>query len=132
MWAAKESGFGPESEMKIVYHVTSAGSAVSETIDPGGQEEMVTMITKDGENLALTHYCAAGNQPHMKASDSDTGNVVAFKFINADNMASDQDMHMHNVTYTFVDKDTVKADWTMYVKGKPGATVTFNMKRKKA
>ncbi len=131
-WTAKESGFGPEAETKVTYHVTSGGSAVAETISPGGQEEMITMITRDGSNLALTHYCAVGNQPHMKAPDTDTSNVVAFKFTGAGNMASDQDTHMHNVTYTFVDKDTLKADWTMYVKGKPSATVTFKMKRKKA
>jgi hypothetical protein len=38
-------------------------------------------------------------------------------------------MHMHNVTYTFVDKDTLKAEWTHYMDGKEGGTVTFEVKR---
>lgn len=130
-WTGKEAGFGADGETKITYHVTSGGTAVNETIGPGSDHEMITMITKDGADIALTHYCAMGNQPHMKALDSDTSNVVAFKFTNAGNMTSPSDTHMHNVTYTFVDKDTLKAEWSLYVKGKPSGGVTFNLKRKK-
>jgi hypothetical protein len=38
-------------------------------------------------------------------------------------------MHMHNVTYTFVDKDTIKAEWTHYMDGKEGGSVVFEAKR---
>jgi hypothetical protein len=130
-WDGKGSSGGQDSDAKIIYHVTSAGSAVAETIDPGGSHEMITMITKDGSNLVLTHYCAAGNQPHMKASDTDNSNSVAFKFTGAGNMASEKDAHMHNATYTFVDKDTLKTVWTLYVDGKASETMTFVVKRKK-
>jgi hypothetical protein len=40
-------------------------------------------------------------------------------------------MHMHNVTFTFVDKDTLKADWTHYADGKDAGAMTFELKRKK-
>src|SRR5579862_7941604 len=81
----------------VSYKVTSAGSTVVETIGPGTPHEMVTVINKDGDDLSLTHYCAMGNQPHMKAPDKAAGDQVAFKFTHGGNMKSDKEMHMHNV-----------------------------------
>ena len=126
-------GKGPheEKEMMVNYKVTSNGSAVVETIMPGTDHEMVTVIHPDGEDLILTHYCALGNQPKMRAKTKGDDKKVAFEFTGATNMKSDKDMHMHNVTFTFVDKDTLKADWTHYVDGKDGGVVTFELKRKK-
>ena len=46
-------------------------------------------------------------------------------------MKSDKDMHMHNVTFTFVDKDTLKTEWTHYMDGKATGTMVFELKRKK-
>ena len=47
-------------------------------------------------------------------------------------MESDADMHMHNVTFTFVDADTLKEKWVSYKDGKPaGAAVEWVVKRKK-
>ena len=79
----------------------------------------------------MTHYCMLGNQPRMRADAKADGNQIAFKFVGATNMKSDKDMHMHDVTYTFVDKDTLKAEWTHYMDGKKGGSVTFVLKRKK-
>jgi hypothetical protein len=122
-------GKSPEGEVKANYKVTSAGSAVVETIAPGGEHEMVTVIHQDGDALALTHYCALGNQPRMKANHATEGKSVAFKFTGASNLKSDKDMHMHDVTYTFVDKDTLKAEWTHYMDGKEGGTMVIELKR---
>jgi len=121
---------GKEIDAIVNYKLTSGGSAVVETLAPGKEMEMVTVIHKDGKDLVLTHYCAVGNQPHMKAEKSD-GNTIAFKFTGASNMKSDKDMHMHGVTYTFVDRDTLKAEWTHYMDGKEAGTVVFELKRKK-
>ena len=38
---------------------------------------------------------------------------------------------MHNVTYTFVDKDTLKSVWTHYQDGKAAGDVVIELKRKK-
>jgi hypothetical protein len=130
-WTGKSEGAHAGEAMKVIYHVTSGGSAVTETIGPGSDHEMVTIITKDGDNVSLTHYCMMGNQPHMKAAGTGTGNAVAFKFTNGGNMKSDQETHMHSVTYTFVDKDTLKSEWTLYDKGKPTGTVAFLLTRSK-
>jgi hypothetical protein len=128
-WVGKEAGAG--QEMRAIYKVTSAGSAVVETILPGGEQEMVTVIHQDGDDLALTHYCALGNQPHMKTKGKTDGNKIAFKFASASNLKSEKDAHMHDVTYTFVDPDTLKAEWTHYDDGKPAGGAVFELKRKK-
>ena len=131
-WVGKEtSGKEPGQEVRVIYKVTSAGSAVVETLLPGGEHEMVTVIHPDGDDLALTHYCALGNQPHMKTKGKSDGDKIAFQFASASNLKSEKDMHMHDVTYTFVDADTLKAEWTHYNEGKPAGTVTFEYKRKK-
>jgi hypothetical protein len=130
-WTGKAGEGKDAHDVTVTYKVTSNGSAVVETIGPGTDHEMVTVIHPDGDDLMLTHYCAIGNQPRMKAPGKADGNKVAFAFVGASNMKSDKDMHMHNVTFTFVDKDTLKAEWTHYMDGKAAAPTVFEMKRKK-
>jgi hypothetical protein len=131
-WVGRMSEDGQHwMDVTVKYTVTSGGSAVVETMGPGSPHEMVTVIHQDGKELGLTHYCSIGNQPHMKAKIVDGSNKYDFAFTGASNMASDKDMHMHDVTYTIVDKDTVRAVWTSYEDGKKSGTATFEIKRKK-
>ena len=71
-----------ESEMKtnVIYRVTAGGSTVEETLFPGRPDEMVTMYHMDGDSLVLTHYCAAQNQPRMRALSSADPNEIRFAF----------------------------------------------------
>jgi hypothetical protein len=117
-------------EATVSYKVTSAGSTVVETIGPGTPHEMVTVINKDGDDLSLTHYCAMGNQPHMKAPGKGEDGKVAFTFTNGGNMKSDKEAHMHAVTFTFIDKDTLKTEWKHFADGKEISTMVFDLKRK--
>ena len=130
-WVGKGKHGDMEHEARIVYKVTSGGSAVVETIDPSGAHEMVTVIHPDGAALLLTHYCMLGNQPHMKAMPKAGDNKIAFEFVKATNLKSEKDMYMHNVTFTFVDKDTLKTEWTNYKDGKEAGKAVFELKRKK-
>ena len=130
-WVGKGTHGDLVHDARVSYKVTSGGSVVVETIDPGGDHEMVTVIHPDGDALLLTHYCMIGNQPHMKATPKSGDNKVAFDFVKATNMKSDKDMHMHSVTFTFVDKDTLKTEWTNYNEGKEAGKAVFELKRKK-
>jgi hypothetical protein len=130
-WAGKDLAGKVGSDVRVKYQVTSGGTAVVETLFPGSDHEMVTVIHPDGDSLLLTHYCMMGNQPQMKAPATGNGREVAFKFVRATNLASDKDMHMHDVTYRFVDKDTLKAEWTHYCDGKPAGQIVFELKRQK-
>jgi hypothetical protein len=131
-WVGKEVK-GPHAGMDISvsYKVTSGGSAVVETIFPGSEHEMVTVIHPDGDSLLLTHYCMLGNQPQMRAPAKITDGKIAFKFVKATNLHSDKDPHMHDATYTFIDKDSLKTEWTLYGDGKPAGQAEFELKRKK-
>lgn len=113
------------------YRVVSAGSAVQETLFPGTPHEMVTMYYLDGPELVLTHYCAMGNQPRMKAERSADPARLEFKFVGGDNIKPAQDAHMHDLTLTFVDADHIRADWTLYRDGKQSGVKTFDLRRKR-
>jgi hypothetical protein len=130
-WVGKGLHGDAEHEARVVYKVTSGGSAVVETIDPGGEHEMITVIHADGDSLLLTHYCMIGNQPQMRAKPKAGDNKVAFEFVKATNLKSDKDMYMHDVTFTFVDKDNLKTEWTNYNDGKEAGKAVFQLKRKK-
>jgi hypothetical protein len=130
-WVGKGTHGDMSHDAKVVYKVTSGGSAVVETIDPGGMHEMITVIHPDGDALLLTHYCMIGNQPQMKAVPKPGDKQVAFEFVRATNMKSDQEMHMRSVTFTFVDPDTLKAEWTNWDGGKEAGKSVFELKRKK-
>jgi hypothetical protein len=130
-WTGKEAGGHVGGDVHVKYKVTSGGSAVVETIFPDKEQEMVTVIHPDGNDLVLTHYCMLGNQPHMKAEGKPDSNKVAFKFTGCSNLKSDKDMHMHDATFTFVDKDNIKVEWTHYMDGKPSGAAVFELKRNK-
>ena len=130
-WVGKGKHGDAEHDALVNYKVTSGGSTVVETIDPGGAHEMITVIHPDGDALLLTHYCMIGNQPQMKAQPKPGDNKVAFEFVKATNLKSDKDMHMRSVTFTFVDKDTLIAEWTNYDQGKEAGKSVFHLKRKK-
>lgn len=126
-WTAK----GPHGDMRVIYKVTSGGSVVMETIDPGSMHEMISMIHADGDAVLLTHYCMLGNQPHMKAMPKAGDNKIAFEFVKVTNVKSDKDMFMKSATYTFVDADTLKTEWTSSKDGKEGEKMVVELKRKK-
>jgi hypothetical protein len=130
-WIGKGKHGDMEHDIRVVYKVTAGGSAVVETIDPGSAHEMVTVIHPDGDALVLTHYCMLGNQPHMKAMPKAGDNTVAFEFVKATNLKSDKDMYMRSASFTFVDKDTLKTEWTHFANGKEAGKAVFELHRKK-
>lgn len=103
----------------VIYRVVSGGSTLAEFLMPGTEHEMVTMYTLDGDSILATHYCSLGNQPRMRSKAGGTANILAFDFLDATNMATTDDMHIHSLTYTFTDDDHVTADWKAYDKNKP-------------
>jgi hypothetical protein len=80
---------------------------------------MLTVFHMDGDDLLLTHYCEAGNQPRMIATAiEDAGDTVRFTFRDATNMASRTTGHMHAVVITFVDHNHFNEQWSWYEDGK--------------
>lgn len=126
-WQADTDGDGAP-DMNVNYRVISGGSAVVETVFAGQPHEMITVFTMDRGDIVCTHYCALGNQPHLKAK-SVTPNSIAFEFVNGGNMSSRDEAHMDAVTFTWIDADHVTSQWNGYEKGKSEEHVKFTMTR---
>jgi len=90
---------------------------------------MVTVYHPDGDSIMMTHYCAAGNQPRMRAQGSQ-GNTIAFQFVDAANLKGATDGHMQRLVIKFVDKDHVTEEWTWKADGKETSSV-FHLQRVK-
>jgi hypothetical protein len=130
-WSGKGKHGTHEMDVSVVYKTTAAGSAVVETISPGDPHEMVTMYHRDGEDLVLTHYCAMGNQPRMKAERNGPEGKLSFKFAGAGNLKSVKDPHMHDMTLEVLAPDHIKMVWVNYKDGKPAGEMVMDLKRKK-
>jgi len=127
---AKEKGADHKGEDSIVYKLTGAGSALVETQFPGQGHEMVSVYHLDGEDLRMTHYCAAGNQPRVKLDRANSKpNELIFLFDGGTNLDPQKDRHIHGVTITFHDDGKVTSAWDGYADGKKAETAIFVMTR---
>ena len=125
---------GPSAKMKTTLdvQVVSGGSAVMEQAhveEKGTPVSMVTMYYLDGDQLKLTHYCIAGNQPTMLGTYSPEAKTITFDLISATNLKSADDGHMHHAVYKFVDQDHVKEAWTFRKDQKDAFTEEFEYVR---
>ena len=73
--------------------------------------DMVTMYYLDGEQIKLTHYCEAGNQPTMVGEYSPEKGLLTFHFVSATNLPSLDAGHMYHVVYRFIDDNHVETTW---------------------
>ena len=134
-WKNKVSGANEHEhagDNKVIYRLTGAGSALVETDFPESDHEMVSVYHLDGDDLRLTHYCAMGNQPHLKldrASSSPTRFV--FVFDGGTNLDPAKDMHIHAMTITFGKDGEVDCAWEGYAAGKKTGTTHFQLSRSK-
>ncbi len=116
----------------INYRVTSAGNTVMETLAPGSDHEMVSMYHMDGKALVMTHYCSAGNQPHLRLNESkSTPAEFVFDFVGGTNLDPERDVHIHGLVLRIMGADRIEAEWTGYKDGKKADTTLFLVTRKK-
>src|SRR5436305_744807 len=96
-WKVAElDGVHGQHDGKITYKVTAGGSTLMETFFPGSDHEMVSMYHLDGDDLVLTHYCAAGNQPKMKLDrQASTTDQLQFVFDGGTGFDPAKDLHIH-------------------------------------
>jgi hypothetical protein len=128
-WEGKSDMGKGEQTMRVVYALTSGGTAITETLMQGTPHEMVSVYHKAGDSLAMTHYCALGNQPYMKLKQTDDRQLI-FEMEKAQGLTSADEAHMHGLTLTLKDKNTLQHDWSHYEGGKATQTVTFVLHKK--
>ena len=130
-WTIEEAPVA-DASTTIVYKVVGNGSAVVEDMFPGSDHSMVTVYHLDGDELVMTHYCAAGNQPRMKLDRAEsTATHLKFGFNGGTNFDPVKDMHMHEGHFDLLEDGRVKAAWTAYSGGKPAGTHEFTLTRAK-
>jgi hypothetical protein len=127
-WVAADKDGKPTDQVVSVIKVTAAGSAVHETLFPGSPHEMVSVYHRDGADLVMTHFCALGNQPRMKADPKSPANQIRFRFAGGSNLDPAKDKHMHEGTITFLDDDHVEWSGVCWEGGKPAKGPACNMK----
>jgi hypothetical protein len=116
-WEGKSSqGWTSRTEIQVI----ARGSVVVERTNfeahPG--ETMMTMFAMDQGELGLTHYCVAGNQPHLVATEiAEDGGRLAFSFKDGGNLASRDQGHMDSAVITLVGPDEMSSVWTWYQSG---------------
>ena len=127
-WVEADKDGKPTDKVVSVIKVTAAGSTVTETLFPGQPHEMMSVYHRDGADLVMTHYCALGNQPRMKADPKSPPNQIRFLFAGGTNLDPAKDMHMHEGTLTFIDEDHIETSGVAWVGGKPSETHCGQMK----
>jgi hypothetical protein len=100
------------------FELIAGGSVLLEHFtEPGGQE-MLTAYHLDGSRLVLTHYCVAGNQPHMVAEKFDgVSGELDFRFAGGSNIASGAG-HMHGAVFHLASNDHFDAKWDFVEAGR--------------
>jgi len=112
----------------IEIKLTSAGSAIEETLMPGQPHEMVDMYTDENGKLAMTHYCAMGNQPHLVLKQAGPQRIT-LEMGATSGIDATKDVHMHALTLEFPDANHLTETWTSYANGKPGEAAVFTLVR---
>src|SRR3989442_742256 len=98
-WAGKSDG---GNSVTVSYKLVSSGTALMETLDPGGEFEMVSLYHPDGDRLMMTHYCAAGNQPRMRsAKSSGDSTTISFSYVDPTNLSGPRQGPMIGLDITF-------------------------------
>jgi hypothetical protein len=117
-----------EGSIAAEFRVSSGGSAVREIMYPGSAHEMTNMYTLDGDAVVMTHYCAGGNQPHMRASLLE-GDRLAFRSAGVSDLKAPDDVYMGEMTLVFVDDDHIEQRWSALRQGQVDHGPVFRLRR---
>jgi hypothetical protein len=130
-WEGKtDIGQGPVT-ITVKYRLVAAGSVLEERIFPDTPNEMVTMYFDKGGKLALTHYCMMGNRPAMVLKESDAKSL-RFDFDGSCGIDPKKESHMHALTITFDDADTITTSCKAIIDGKEMPDHPTTLKRVKS
>ncbi|HWZ85238.1 MAG TPA: hypothetical protein VN032_03500 [Thermoanaerobaculia bacterium] len=123
-------GTGEGKVVSVRYALVSNGTALMETLDGDHDVTMITMYAPDAATVLATHYCAAGNQPRMRAAASPDGKSLAFEFVDASNVTAASADVMRSLVVTFVDADHFEQEWTSRAADGKEHTSVFRYSRK--
>jgi hypothetical protein len=129
-WTGKtDMGQGPV-DISIHYRLLAGGSVLEERVFEGTPNEMVTMYYDQGNKLAMTHYCMFGNRPGMLLKSSDA-KTINFDFDKSCGINTKTESHMHALSITFDDADTITTSCKAMMEGKEMPEHPTTLKRVK-
>jgi hypothetical protein len=123
-------GQGPV-EMTTHYRLIAGGSVLEEKVFAGTPNEMTTMYYDKNGRLALTHYCVLGNRPGMVLASADA-KTLKFAFDPTCGIDPKRESHMHALTLTLVDADTLTVSCRAFIEGKEMPEHPTTLKRVKS
>ena len=89
----------------MTYDVGSKDSIVTEQF---GKE--LTVIHRDGQDLQMTHFCNAGNQPRLRLKKSRFPGLFEFEMFDITNLRKSDEPHVHKIIYTVIDEKHLKLE----------------------
>jgi hypothetical protein len=116
-WQADLPGFGQINDsIRLVSKVT----AVEETLGTQADNE-VSLYTRDGKRLLLTHFCALTVDGHVVRLETTARQRapgrIELTLVAASNLHDEAAPHMRRVRITFIDRDHFNEKWTKTEKG---------------
>lgn len=130
-WQAELPGYGIIGN---TIRVVSGGMAVEETIGTPEHNE-VSLYTRDGRRLLLTHFCALTPDGHIARLETSRlqspAAVLRFIFFGATNLHSGAAPHMRLMAMSLGDRDHFEERWTKVENGKD-TVFDFHFARRQA
>jgi hypothetical protein len=127
-------GTNSAGPVKATYTLVAGGSALMERLQSRNEPEMITMYSADGDDIVVTHYCSAGNQPQMKSETMPAeAEKYTFALVRVTGMKRQDEGHMVGLVLTLSDKDHLTQEWKYQDRGKTSADlIQFKRKPEKA
>ncbi len=116
-WAG-ESSAGWKDEVR--FETIARDSVVMKTslFDAHPGETMVTMLHMHEGQLMLTHYCVAGNQPRLVATEINAdASELTFTYRDGTGLASRDQGHMDKAVIHFGEDGSYRTRWTWFQDG---------------
>jgi hypothetical protein len=130
-WSGARSGSG---KLRVNYHLTGGGSALVEDLlmTESDVPTMTTVYHLDGADLRMTHFCAAKNQPRLKATliDDMTGSA-SFTFVDVTN-ASANPAYVDGFSIHITDSDHLNLKFEFVGSSPKRATESIVLQRVKS
>lgn len=130
-WSGKTDMGQGSVDLNITYKLVSGGSVLEEKCFAGTPNEMTTMYYDQNGKLAMTHYCMFGNRPSMLFKSSDAKSI-SFDFDKSCGINPKKESHMHALSISFDDADTITTSCSAIMDGKEAPAHAVTLKRVKA
>ena len=117
--------------MDAQYYTTGNGSALVENLTKDGVPAMTSVYHLDGADLRLTHFCAAQNQPRLKATTIDSdGGQITFSLVDITNLPTPAAGHVYDLEVRFLESGHITLKFRFVGDGKDSDELV-DLRRKK-